>query len=217
MIAALVPVKRLDAAKSRLRETLPGDALPRLARAMLEDLLEALLAVPELDVVAVVTEDPEAARVAETQGAEALLLSDAGLNPSLTAGAERLAGRGLDALLVVLGDVAGATPADLGALLAAGRPLQSPWAVLAPSADGGTTALLRSPADAFPNAFGPDSAARHREAAQRAGVTLRELSLPSLRVDLDGAEDVDAFLASGTGGKRTRALLERLGWGEGRM
>jgi 2-phospho-L-lactate guanylyltransferase len=216
MIAALVPVKRLDAAKSRLRETLPGDALPRLARAMLEDLLEALLAVPELDVVAVVTEDSEAARVAEAQGAEALLLSDAGLNPSLTAGAERLAGRGLDALLVVLGDVAGATPADLGALLAAGRPLQSPWAVLAPSADGGTAALLRSPPDAFPNAFGPDSAARHREAAQRAGVPLRELCLPSLRVDLDGAEDVDAFLASSGAGKRTRALLERLGWGKGR-
>ena len=213
MIAALVPVKRLDAAKSRLREALPGDALPGLARAMLEDVLEALLAVPELDVVAVVTEDPEAARVAEAQGAEALLLDDAGLNPSLTAGAERLAARGLDALLVVLGDVAGATPADLGALLAAGRAMQPPWAVLTPSGDGGTTALLRSPPDAFPNAFGPDSAARHREAAQRAGVTLRELSLPSLQVDLDGAEDVDAFLASSGGGKRTRALLERLGWG----
>ncbi|MBW2370915.1 MAG: NTP transferase domain-containing protein, partial [Deltaproteobacteria bacterium] len=124
MIAALVPVKRLDAAKSRLREALPGDALPRLARAMLEDVLEALLAVPELDVVAVVTEDPEAARVAEAQGAEALLLDDAGLNPSLAVGAERLAARGLDALLVVLGDVAGATPADLGALLAAGRAMQ---------------------------------------------------------------------------------------------
>ena len=216
MIAALVPVKRLDAAKSRLREALPGDALPRLARAMLEDVLEALLAVPELDVVAVVTEDPEAARAAEAQGAEALLLDDAGLNPSLAAGAERLASRGLDALLVVLGDVAGATPADLGTLLAAGRALQPPWAVLAPSGDGGTTALLRSPPDAFPNAFGPDSAARHREAAQRAGVTLRELSLPSLGVDLDGAEDVDAFLASSGGGKRTRALLERLGWGKDR-
>jgi 2-phospho-L-lactate guanylyltransferase len=217
MIAALVPVKRLDAAKSRLRDTLPGDAVPKLARAMLEDLLEALLAVPELEVVAVVTEDPEVARVAESQGAGALLLDDAGLNPSLAAGAERLADRGPDALLVVLGDVAGATPADLGALLAAGRTMQPPWAVLAPSRDGGTTALLRSPPDAFPSAFGPDSAARHREAAQRAGVRLRELSPPSLQVDLDGAEDLDAFLASSGAGKRTRALLERLGWGQGRV
>ena len=215
MIAALVPVKRLDAAKSRLRETLPGDAVPRLARAMLEDLLEALLALPELDLVAVVTEDPEVAGVAQAQGAQALVLDDAGLNPSLAAGAERLAGRGLDALLVVLGDVAGATPGDLGTLLAAGRAMQPPWAVLAPSRDGGTTALLRSPPDAFPSAFGPDSAARHREAARRAGVTLHELSPPSLQVDLDGAEDLDGFLASSGDGKRTRALLERLGWGEG--
>jgi 2-phospho-L-lactate guanylyltransferase (CobY/MobA/RfbA family) len=87
-----------------------------------------------------------------------------------------------------------------------------PAAVLAPSRDGGTSALLRRPYAALPSCFGPQSAAQHREAAQIAGVPLCEIELPSLAIDLDRAEDLRSFLGQKEGGACTRLLLESLGW-----
>jgi 2-phospho-L-lactate guanylyltransferase (CobY/MobA/RfbA family) len=110
---------------------------------------------------------------------------------------------------VVLGDVAAAAPDEISQLVRAAPPR---GVALAPSRDGGTSALLRRPADAFPARFGRQSAARHREAAAAAGVPLRVLDLPSLAIDLDRAEDVEWFVEHGSGGPRTRSLLGQLGW-----
>jgi len=200
---ALVPVKSLAASKSRLLPHLGAEAARRLSAAMLADVLEALLAVSTLDRVAAVTPDAEVAEAARRAGAEALELDVAGLNPSLEAGARALAGAG-DTLLVVLGDVAGARAADLAALVEATPPR---GAALAPSSDGGTAALVRRPHDVFPAAFGPDSARRHQQAAERAGVPCQRVALPSLALDLDEPGDLERFLETEGGGRRTRALL----------
>ena len=110
-------------------------------------------------------------------------------------------------MLVVLGDVAAADPRELAQLLDA-APARG--VALAPSRDGGTSALLRRPRDVIPACFGRDSAKRHREAAAAAGAALVELVLPSLAIDVDRAEDARAILAVPSLGARTRALLE--GW-----
>jgi 2-phospho-L-lactate guanylyltransferase len=112
---------------------------------------------------------------------------------------------------VVLGDVAGASGAELARLFAALEEQGGAGAVLAPARDGGTAALLRRPPGAIPSCFGADSAKAHREAAERAGATFRELALPSLAIDLDRADDLRALLASDAAAPRTRALLARLG------
>jgi 2-phospho-L-lactate guanylyltransferase len=212
MIAALVPVKRLAAGKSRLAERLGRAATGRLSLAMLGDVVEALRAVPDLDPVAVVTPDAAAAQAAEALGARAFLRDDPGLNPSLDAAAAEIARSGRPDLLVVLGDVAGVEPRDVAALVAALAGLGGRGVVLAPSRDGGTSALLRAPHDVIPSRFGKDSAAAHRELAQRANVPYCELPLPSLAIDLDRPEDLEAFLRLGAGGRRTRELLRELGF-----
>lgn len=206
MIAALVPVKQLSAAKSRL---LPGDReqVEQLSLAMLGDVLEALLGVPGLGRVAVVTPDARVAEAARAQGAEALLRDDPGLNPAIEAAAAELAPAPDDGVLVVLGDVAAARAEDLARLLAA-APARG--VALAPSRDGGTSALLRRPRDVIPACFGPESAARHREEARRAGVECRELALASLEIDVDVADDARAILACPSLGRRTREALEGL-------
>lgn len=209
---ALVPVKRLEAAKSRLIPGPDRSAAGRLTLAMLEDVLSALFEARRVERVGVVTPDAEVAKRAEALGARALLRPDPGLNASLDAGAAGLARPEQAGLLVVLGDVAGATARDLDAACAALAELAPPAAVLCPARDGGTAALARAPHDALPTRFGPDSAARHREAAERAGVAFRELALPSLAIDLDHAEDVRAFLRTTDGGRRTRLVLRELGW-----
>jgi len=111
---------------------------------------------------------------------------------------------------VVLGDVAGALSSDIDTLSSV---LEAPGVALAPSSDGGTSALLRSPHDVIPSCSGSNSAKRHREAATRQGVAYREASLPSLALDLDLPEDVEHFLRTEGGGGQTRAALKKLGWG----
>ena len=207
--AALVPVKALAAGKSRLAGSLPRGALERLALAMLGDVVTALRGVRELAHVMVVTPDPRVAEEAAALGAEPLRRDDPGLNPALDAGARALADRGADRLLVVLGDVPAARPDELAQLFGALDTLGGRGVVLAPSRDGGTSALLRAPWDAIPNRFGKDSAAAHRAAARDAGLPYRELALASLAVDLDRVEDAEALRAS-PDAPRTRALLAEL-------
>lgn len=206
MSIALVPIKRLSTGKSRLATHLSREQLEQLSIAMLEDVVEALRGAEPVRRVVVVTPDEEVAARAEAAGAEGLLLVDPGLNPSLEAAAQRLHAGGSGASLIVLGDVAGVTSADIETLHAA-LAAQGGGVALAASNDGGTSALLRDPCDAIPCRFGPDSAKAHREAAERCGVAFTELSLPSLAIDLDQPADIERFLKSEAGGRRTRALL----------
>ena len=224
MTIALIPVKRLEQSKSRLLPELADAARQALTLAMLEDLIEALARSGCVDRIAVTTPDPQVARRAEAAGAEVLVRPEPGLNAALEDAAKRLASAPDEALLIVLGDVAGALPEDFRRLVSAagrvpaatggdttaGAPRAEAGVWLAPSADGGTSALLLRPARAIPFCFGPASAARHREAARAANVAYHELALPSLAIDLDQPEDLAAFLATSGGGARTRALLERL-------
>ncbi len=211
MSVALVPVKRLEQSKSRLLSLLPDEARQALTLAMLADLLEALAATRGLNRIAVTTPDEHVAEHARSFGAEILMRPEPGLNAALEAGIEALAPDSDEPLLIVLGDVAGAEPADLGKLLDAAREDPEPGVWLAPASDGGTAARVSRPAGALPCCFGPESARRHREAAARAGVAFHLVELPSLAIDLDEPEDLEAFLATPGGGARTRALLaERL-------
>ncbi len=212
MSLALIPVKDLWAGKSRLGSRLSRAALSDLCLAMLEDLLEALAGVPSLERTAVVTPDARVAATARRAGAKALLRSDSGLNADIESAAQVLCTGPAESLLVVLGDVAGAYSGEIEQLFEALSSLGGRGAVLSPSDDGGTAALLRSPHDVIPARFGADSAKQHREAAAREGVPYRELHLPSMAIDLDRAEDIDRFLGIPGGGRRTRTLLQTLGW-----
>jgi 2-phospho-L-lactate guanylyltransferase len=206
-VAAIVPVKRLTAGKSRLAETLGREGAERLALAMLDDVIGALRATRGLDVVAVVTPDADVAAAAARAGARALVGDDPGLNAAIDRAAREL---GCDATLVVLGDVAGARAADLEAMLDALDAQPAPAAVLAPARDGGSAALARRPHAAIESRFGAASAAAHRAAARDAKVAWSELALPSLALDLDDEDDLRAFLATPDGGERTRAALRAL-------
>jgi len=207
MIGAVVPVKSLSSGKSRLLPWLGRPLVERLAVAMLGDVLETLQRVRGLDRIAVATPDPRLAEVARSAGAEVLSASVTGLNPAVEDACALLAPTADDAALVVLGDVAGAQAEDVEALLEA-RPRCG--VALAPSNDGGTSALLRSPRDIISAAFGPDSARAHRDLAAVAGVAFESLALPSLAIDIDEQKDLEEFAGTISAGSRTRALLREL-------
>lgn len=207
MIAAVVPVKALPSSKSRLRRDFDTSFVERLATAMLRDVLGALVGVPALGRVVVTTPDAEVAAVARNAGAESLVRPDPGLNPAVEAAAAEATDGPGDGVLVVLGDVAGARSEEIAQLVEA---LDGPGVALAPSRDGGSSALLRVPRDIIPAGFGPESAQVHRERAQRAGVRFLELALPSLAIDIDQREDLEALLKSPAPAPHTRALWSQL-------
>jgi 2-phospho-L-lactate/phosphoenolpyruvate guanylyltransferase len=212
MTTALIPVKRLEDSKSRLLSRLPDAKRQALTLAMLEDLLDALSRTAGIRRMAVTTPDPVVAKRAEAAGAEVLMRPEPGLNAALEEGRARLFPELEGApwkgeLLFVLGDVAGALPEDFERLLDAAQQSSAPGVWLAPSSDGGTSALLHKPAGIIPCVFGRDSAKRHAEAAAKAKVAYHEIKLASLAIDLDQPEDLDVFLTTVGGGARTRALL----------
>lgn len=201
---AVVAAKRFCHAKQRLRHTLPGGARARLAEAMLTDVLRVLASVEAIDGIVVVTADAAAAAVAARFGAETIR-DDAESGPSAAAaaGVRRARAHGATRALLLAGDCPALAAAELRTLLAAAGAV-----VVVPDRHGtGTNALLLSPPDAIAPAFGAGSCARHVAAARSAGAACRVLTLPSIALDLDTADDLEALRAVPRLGASTRALL----------
>ena len=210
IVDALVPVKAAAAGKERLARLLTPGERGELVRAMLRDVAGALLGSRLLRSVAVTSPDTEMLLLAERLGARPLPepAGDGGLNGALAAAIAQLITDGAEAVLVVQGDVPEIDPSGVAKLLA--PPLTGPLVRAAPSADGGTSALLLVPPDVIAPAFGLDSFARHRAAAQAAGAMFERCDLPALAWDVDRPEDVGRLVRGG-GGSHTRRELLRLG------
>jgi 2-phospho-L-lactate guanylyltransferase len=210
---AVVPVKGRHRAKERLTPTLSPRERGELFEAMWSDVLAALRGSQRLAGVAVLSADDGLLALGRGWGAEAL----AEPRPLGYAGAADEAARialqrGCDALLVLPADLPLITPRDLDALLELAEP---GWGVvLCPDRNGrGTNALLRRPPAAIAAAFGPDSLARHRQAAAAAGLACRVWSCPNLALDVDTADDLRRLLTRGAGAA-TRRALARFGLAE---
>lgn len=215
-IWAVVPVKPFERAKQRLAGCMAPGARAWLARLMLEDVLDVLSAVPALAGVLVVTADTAAAALARQRGAQVLAEPEpAGLNPALLAAAAWLQQRQTaSGMLIVPGDAPGMTAAEVDHLLR--RHAQGAAVSIAPAHDlHGTNALLLSPPQAMPPAFGEDSFHRHQQAAQAAGLPTQVVPLPGLALDLDQPHDLACFATRHAAwhGTRTGRYLQACGLG----
>lgn len=208
MRIALIPVKVLSSAKTRLSPLLDDDARRALTLAMYRDTLDAALACPALDAVAAVTRDDELLSIAEEAGAQPMP-EPGGLNEALDSAARTLASRsGVERLLVLAADLPLARAADIAAVVDASADV-----AIVPSNDGGTNAMALTPA-AFAFRYGPDSARLHAEAAGEAGLSVERLDLPDLALDIDTPADLERLrsaIADGRqAGRRTLATLQKL-------
>lgn len=204
-VAALIPVKGGTDGKGRLARLLSAAEREALARAMLQDVVTALLGSQLLNDIAVISPDAAMLAFAASLGARSLAepAGAGGLNAALRGGVAQLQRQGAQSVLIVQGDVPGIVADDVAALLE--RPTREPCVRAAPCADGGTAALLLAPPDAIAPAFGPDSFARHRATALAAGIPFERCSRPGLALDVDRPEDLTAAR-----GQQTRRLLRQL-------
>jgi 2-phospho-L-lactate guanylyltransferase len=206
MITAIVPVKTLATAKGRLARFLTPSERRALVQAMLEDVLAALLASRNIARIGVISADAAVLAQAAARGVDTLIDQYYDLNAALTQ-ATRYYAAGAAATLVLHADVPLVAPDEIDQLIAAGQ--APPSAVLAPSRDGGTNALLTSPPLALPFRFGSDSLAQHVAAARRHGVRLRQFRRPGLELDIDRPDDL-WLLAEAAGDSAAQQLVREL-------
>jgi 2-phospho-L-lactate/phosphoenolpyruvate guanylyltransferase len=207
---AVLPVKRLDAAKQRLAAGLDEERRRQLAAAMVGDVLEAIGEALGIERLIVVSGDPVAQELASQAGAEVVPdPEDAGHVQAARAGIARAEVEGAERVVLLAGDCPLLDPRELDRLLTG---VPGRYVGIVPDRHGsGTNALLLSPPDAIAPAFGEGSRERHVEAAREAGVPFGIEELPSIELDLDTPADVIALTREferGRGrGRRTAKAL----------
>jgi len=212
--AAVLPVKRLPLAKSRLGGTLGADDRRELALAMAGDVVAALAACPAIELIVLVSSEPAAAQIAAAAGA--VVVDDGGGEPgqshAVALGIARAESEGAERVLCVPGDTPALDPAELSALLAEAEA----EVVIVPDRHGtGTNGLLLTPPAAIAPAFGPDSRARHSSLADQAGRSWQIAQPPSLTLDIDTGADLAELRARLAASAALAANTRRVLAGEG--
>ena len=203
-VVAAVPVKDLVNAKQRLVPALSPPERRELARAMLADVLEAMVAALPGSVV-VITTDPEVRALAAEASVECWAESaNRGHTAAVAFAQEQAIARGAQRFLTIPGDVPCVTPDEVATLLAALRP---GGVVFVPSRSGvGTNAALLAPPGAMALTFGEPSFANHLAAARAAGLVPRVLELPGIGLDVDAPDDLPVLLERGPDTRSARLL-----------
>jgi len=209
--ALLLPIKDLRNAKQRLAGVLTPEERFALAQSMLADTIRAVRGVQRAQKIFVVTNYEPAMEAAAKYGWE-ILREERQISESASVDfASRLcAERGVRALLRLPLDLPLVRPSDIDELLT--EECAAPATVLVPSRDGtGTNAILRTPPAIFPSHFGPDSFAKHRAEAERAGVRIIVRRNERLEVDVDDEDDLRTLLRHDLTQTATGKWLEESG------
>jgi 2-phospho-L-lactate guanylyltransferase len=198
---ALVPIRGLETAKTRLGEDLDAEERTDLVTRLLRQTLAATRDARAVAGTIVVTMDPDAAGIAKEMRAIGLVERAPGLNEAIVAARSVAIARGAHAILVLPADLPSISAAAIddlvaGASGAAGGGTARTLVTLVSDRHGtGTNALLVSPPGAIDPAFGEGSRAEHERRARSAGATFVELGGP-LSVDLDTPADLVAAAAA---------------------
>ncbi len=182
----VVPAKPFIQSKTRLSSVLTLKERVDLSRALLQ---RTIGLARQAGQVVVVSRDAALRRLAKQTGAWALVETGSGLNEALHQAATWVLMQGVRSMLVLPVDLPRLQLSDLqGIIQAAGR--HSPAVVIAPCQRlEGTNALFLRPPKAIPFAFGPDSFARHRQAARALDLEPVVYHSPTLAFDLDLPQD----------------------------
>ncbi len=188
---AIVPVKPLRTAKSRLSAVLTKDEREILSQQMLINTLDLLREVKEIERTLVVSRDTKALSIARKHGARTVTENGAPeLNNALARATVVAQQYDISGVLVIPADLPLMRMDDVEKLI--GRATDPPVVVIAPDRHGrGTNALLSSPPGLIEYDFGTDSFERHVARAKAAGVRLVVCENPSIGLDVDLPEDLE--------------------------
>ncbi len=188
-LAAVIPVKMTDGAKTRLACVLTQEERTTLVFSMLGHMLDILADAPEIGRVYVATSDMLVRRFLLEKHAGVRALEDGGgINESAAAAARLLAREGFSSMLFLLGDLPLLCGGDISAAAALGA--RHRVVVMPDRERKGTNAVLLTPPGVMETHFGLESYRAHLEAAARQGLAAHVLETPGFGADLDTPEDL---------------------------
>jgi 2-phospho-L-lactate guanylyltransferase len=191
---ALIPVKSLTEAKSRLATDLSQEQRGQLVLSMLHHVIQTLQGIETLSSIAVVSPDQHVLRQATSWGVKAYREEQQGHNPALEAAAHKELREGASALLTISADLPLLRESEIEHMIQL-----SQWyrVVLGASQEGtGTNALLVRPPLIIPYLFGPGSLQRHEEAARERQLSVIRYNSRGTELDIDTIRDLERLWCS---------------------
>lgn len=190
---AIIPVKPLNRAKSRLAEVLTPEQRQQLAETMLRHVLDVVRTVPQILGTLVISRDSKVLTIAREYGAHTVQESGAPeLNQALMRATQVVARWKGSAVLILPADLPLINAEDITAMVTLGR--EDDTVVIATDQhQDGTNAMFVRPPGLFTYAYGPGSYQRHSQLAREAGATVKTYHSERLLLDIDVPADLKFF------------------------
>jgi len=195
---AIMPVKPLVRAKSRLASVLTPEQRRKLSLGMMSHNLSILKEVPSITGVLVISRDGKVLSIARELGAKTVQESgNPELNSALLRATELLKVWGAESILILPSDLPLLSAEDVEQIVHLGRFTTS--IVIAPDKDReGTNALLIHPPGLITYSYGIGSFDRHVANAQLEGAEVHIYESDRLALDLDTPEDIEEYIEMAT-------------------
>jgi 2-phospho-L-lactate guanylyltransferase len=190
---AIIPVKPLGQAKSRLATVLTPAEREHLAASLLERTVRLLLSVREIQGVLVISRDTEVLALVREWGAQSIQESGTPeLNNALRQATQALGARNAEAVLVVPEDIPLLGEEDVKQVLSLAARENS--VVIAPDRhEEGTNLLFMRPPGLIPYRFGEHSFAEHQQLTREANTALSIYRSERAALDLDTLDDLRQY------------------------
>lgn len=187
---AIIPVKPLYRAKSRLADVLSPEQRYQFAETMLRHMLTILQKVPQITGTLVISRDTKALSIARDLGAKTIQEGNpSDLNPALTRATEVARVWGAGAVLILPADLPFITVKDVENIAEMG--VNAMTVVLTSDyEEDGTNAMLIRPAGLIPYSYGEKSFERHVISAKLAGADVKFYESDNLSLDIDIPADL---------------------------
>jgi len=200
MRTVLLPVKDFVHAKQRLASELEPTVRAGLARAMLSDVLSAVMAASRPERVVVFTASSHARKIATFFGAEVVVETEILGHSAAVNRMVRELSVNSSQILSISSDLPVLTAYEVDLLLDSHTADVS----LVSSRDGkGTNAAVFSVPARIRMQYGEDSLARHLSSAAAAGLSVTVLRVPGIEFDVDTPADLKDYIARGPYGSST--------------
>lgn len=192
-IWAIIPVKPLSRAKSRLDPVLSPREREALAERMLVHVIRTVKAAPEVNGILVISRDTRALALARDLGTQTVMESGSPeLNNALMRATQVVTAWNGSAVLILPADLPLIQPSDVSAICELGDDFNT-VVIATDQYQDGTNALLVSPPGLIPYSYGIGSYNRHIEAALAAGAIVKKYDSDRLMLDIDLPADLNYY------------------------
>jgi len=201
-VYAIIPVNKLDMAKTRLSGILSKKERGELVLNMLQDVLRALNGVETI-----VVSPSDIPSILGSDFHFILEEKKRGLNAAVERGTKYAEEKGAGATLFIPADTPLITKTHVSEILELGLEHSL---IISPSSRGGTGILYRSPPSLLDNRFTPTSFSDFEIEAKKINAPMHIYDSYSLSLDIDVKEDIREFLLHGKGTKTYDFLVRVL-------